>query len=89
MVLSAFQLASVLNGRDLSRSGPEVIKLFFMLNSVEHKIVNAHKYINIKKFGFFSGSDKPIMLFFLLINVKMPTIVGILTFMSWKNFMLS
>ena len=27
--------------------------------------------------------------FFLLINVKMPTIVGILTFMSKKNFMLS
>ena len=37
----------------------------------------------------FSGSDKPIMLFFLLINVKMPTIVGILTFKSRKNFMLS
>ena len=29
------------------------------------------------------------MLFFLLINVKMPTTVGILTFMSRKNFMLS
>ena len=29
------------------------------------------------------------MLFFLLINVKMPTIVGILTFMSKKNFMLN
>ena len=29
------------------------------------------------------------MLFFLFINVKMPTIVGILTFMSWKNFILS
>ena len=29
------------------------------------------------------------MLFFLLINVKMPTIVGILTLMSRKNFMLS
>ena len=28
-------------------------------------------------------------LFFPLINVKMPTIVGILTFMSVKNFMLS
>ena len=28
------------------------------------------------------------MLFFLLINVKMPTIVGILTFISSKNFML-
>ena len=32
------------------------------------------------------GSDKPRMLFFPLINVK---IVGILTFMSRKNFMLS
>ena len=34
------------------------------------------------------GSDKR-MLFFLLINVKMPTIVGILTFMSRESFMLS
>ena len=48
---------------------------------------NAHKYKNIRKFGFL-GSDKPIMLFSLFINVKMPTIVGILTFMSRKNFML-
>ena len=30
-----------------------------------------------------------IMLYFLLIDVKMPTIVGILTFMSRKNFRLS
>ena len=37
----------------------------------------------------FSGSYKPRMLFFRLINVKMPTIVGILTFMRRKNFMLS
>ena len=37
---------------------------------------NAHKY---KKN---LGSEKPRMLFVLLINVKMPTIVGILTFMS-------
>ena len=35
------------------------------------------------------GSGKLIMLFFLLTNVKMPTIVGILTFMSRKNFMLN
>ena len=28
----------------------------------------------------------PRMLFFLLMNVKMPTIVGILTFMSKKKF---
>ena len=56
-----------------------------MLNSIEHEVLNAHKYKNIKKFGFFLGSDKPRMLFFPLINV----IVGILTFMSRKNFMLS
>ena len=42
-----------------------------------------------RNIAFLSGSDKPRMLFFLLINVKMPTIVGILTFMSRKNFMLS
>ena len=35
------------------------------------------------------GSDKPRMLFSPLINVKMPTTVGILTFMNRKNFMLS
>ena len=32
------------------------------------------------------GSDKPRMLFFPRINVKMPTIVDILTFMGRKNF---
>ena len=60
-------------------------KTFFMLNLAEHEIFNAHKYKNIKKFSFFSDSDKPRMLLFLLINVKMPTVVGILTFMSRKN----
>ena len=55
-----------------------------MLNSVEHEILNAHKYIKIKKFRFLS-SDKPRILFFSLINVKMPTLVGILTFMSRQN----
>ena len=38
---------------------------------------------------FFSGSNKPRMLLFLLIAVKMPTIAGILTFMSRENFVLS
>ena len=70
-------------------SSPEAIKLFFMLNSTEHENLNAYKYQNMKKFSFFSGPEKPRMLFFLLINVKMPTTVGILTFMSRKNFMLS
>ena len=41
-----------------------------MLNTAEHEILNAHKYKNIKKFGFFSGSDKPRMLYFLLLSVK-------------------
>ena len=59
-----------------------------MLNSIEHEILNAHKSKNIKKFGLFLGSDKPGMLFFMLMNVKMPTIVGILTFMSKKNVLL-
>ena len=32
---------------------PQGYKTFFMLNSVEHEILNAHKYKSIKKFGFF------------------------------------
>ena len=33
--------------------GPDVIKKNFMLNWDEHENLNAHKYKNIKKFGFF------------------------------------
>ena len=69
------------------KTGPEVIKLF-MLNSVEHEILNTYKYKNIKKFSFFLGSYKSRRLFFPLMNVKMPKIVGILTFMSRKKFIL-
>ena len=36
----------------------------------------------------FSCSTQLSMNFFLLVNVKMPTIVGILTFMSGKNSIL-
>ena len=50
-------------------------KTFFMLNSVEHEILNTRKYKNIEKFGFL-GSDKPRMLVFLLINVKKPTMLA-------------
>ena len=38
-------------------------KFFFMLSSAEHEFLNDHKDKNVKKFGFFSGSDKPRMLF--------------------------
>ena len=57
-----------------------------MLNSAE--ILSAHKYKNIKKFSPFSGPNKLIMQFFLLIHVivKMPTVVGVLPFMSMKHF---
>ena len=37
----------------LSLPRPRGDKTFFMLNSVEHEILNAHKYKNIKKFGIF------------------------------------
>ena len=73
---------------DYYYSWPRGYKIFFVLNSIEHEIFNAYKYKNIKIFGFFLGSNKLRMLFFPLINVKMPTIVGILTFMSRKNCML-
>ena len=45
--------------------------------------------IKISRIWPFSGSVKPRMLFFPLIHVKMPTIVGILTFTSGENFMLN
>ena len=68
---------------------PQGYKTFFMLNLVEHEILNATKYKKYKEIRGFLGSDKPRILFFLLINVKMPTIVGILTFMCGKNSMFS
>ena len=42
-------------------------------------------YIKTQDIQLSSGSDKPKMLFFLRINVEMPPIVGILTYMSRKN----
>ena len=32
---------------------PRGYKTFFMLNSADHEILNAYKYKNIEKFGFF------------------------------------
>ena len=64
-------------------------KTFFMLNSTEHEISPAHKnlsYRQMKKFIALGLSD---VVFIMLINVKKLTIVGILTFMSRINFVLS
>ena len=57
-----------------------------MLNSVEHEILNAHKYKNIKKFGLFKGQLSLECYFSPLIHVKMPTIVGILTYIRGEKF---
>ena len=48
--------------------------------------MNFQMLINVKiKKNIFLRSGKPRMLFYLLINVKMPTIVGIFTFMNRKK----
>ena len=60
-----------------------------MRHSDERENLNAHKYKKYQEIQLFLGSDELRMLFSPLINVKMPSIVGILTFMSKKNFMLS
>ena len=62
-------------------------KTCFILNLAEHEKMLIS--IKISRNLAFSGSDEARMLFFLLVNVKMPRIVGISTFMSRKNFMLS
>ena len=59
---------------------PRGYKTFFMLNSTELEVSTAHKSLAL------SLSD---IVFIMLINVKMSTIVGILTFMSRINFVLS
>ena len=58
-------------------SGPEVIKLFSCSTQLSIKFQLLIKSKTLKKIDI-SCYD----VFFLLLNVKMPTIVGILTFMS-------
>ena len=52
------------------------------------KISNGSLQSGPEVIKLFSCSTQLSMKFFLLINVKMPTIVGILTFMSGKNSIL-
>ena len=68
----------------LLQKGSRGYETFLLLSLANHVILNAHK-IKMSTNAAFLGSDKPRILFFLLINVKMPTRVGILTFMSRKN----
>ena len=77
----------VMSCTDLMKPGPKVIKLFSCSTQLSTKfqlLINL-KYRQIKKFLALNLSD---VVFILLINVKMQTIVVILTFMSRINFIL-
>ena len=64
--------------------------LFFILNSDEHVICPANKYQNTNNFNiFFFCWIELSFKFILLINIKMPTAVYILIFISKINFMLN
>ena len=60
-----------------------------MLNLTEHKILTTHQNYNAEKYFILLALKHSDVLFILLKNVKMPTIVGILTFLHRTNFMLS
>ena len=70
------------------RSCPKVINLFSCSTQLRtnFQMLVKLKYQQMKKFLALSLSD---IVFIMLINVKMPTIVGILTFMNRINFVLS
>ena len=65
------------------------MKNVFIPTSPEHENLNAHMNKHIKIFINFQAEISLERYFFLLIDVKMPTTVGILTSMSRKRFMLS
>ena len=60
-----------------------------MLNLAENEIFPAIEKLNTNNLNFFSCKAEPSMNYFLLINIKMPTVVGILIFMSKKSSMLN
>ena len=72
----------------IQKTGLEDIKLFSCSTqlSMKFQLLIKKKYSKGKKFLALSLSDAVLI---LLINVKMPTTVGILTFMSRINFVLS
>ena len=64
----------------LFSQGTEVIKLFHA-----EKKVNYSTKLNDETLRLFQDFKLSAVVFILLINVKIPTIVGILTFMSMLN----
>ena len=67
----------------ICRPGLKVIKLVSCSTQLSMKVQLIIKAKMLKKIDWLVG------VFIQLINFKMPTIVGILTFMSWINFVLS
>ena len=69
-------------------TGPGVIKLFSYSTqlSMKFQLLITTKILTNEEVFALSLSD---VVFIMLINVKMPTIVGILTFMSRINLVLS
>ena len=72
----------------LGLPGPKVIKLFTCSTepSKKFQLLIKTKILRVTSFQWFKHSE---VVFIMLTNVKMPTIVGILTFMSRINFVLS
>ena len=85
--LSAYYICKQFGPRHFVRLGPEVIKLFSCSTQLSTKFQLIKTKIPTKK--KFLASSLSDFVFIMLINVKMPTIVGILTFMSRTNFVLS
>ena len=60
-----------------------------MYNSTEHELSIAHKKLKYRQMRKFLALRLSDVVFIMLTNVKMPTIVGILTYMSMINSVLS
>ena len=73
-----------MNSADSTPPGPKVKKLFFMLNSAENEICSAYKNLYTRNLIFFSCTAELSMKFFLLINIKILTIVGIWYLLAGK-----
>ena len=60
-----------------------------MLNSTDHEIPTAYNYYNTDKIKKFIALSLSYVVFKMLINVKMPTNIDSLIFMSRINFVFS
>ena len=78
----------ILCASSYSKTWPRGYKTFFMFNSID-KMSTAHKEIKYRQMNKFLALSLSDVVFIMLINVKMLTIVGILTFISRINFVLS